>query len=396
MKAWHAIVAGLIVGTAGAMLLPDAWLVSPPRVADGPTGEVWACPMLCVKMDRPGTCPVCGMDLEQLEDSGDAVILDRAQRAMVGLETATAQVRPLEKHIRTVGEIDYDETRVRRISAWVGGRIEQLRAASTWADVKKDDPVLELYSPMLYAAQQELLVGGSTVDDARRKLQLLGMSGAQIEEVERTKKALERVDVLSPLTGKVIRLSVKEGDYVKEGDDLYTVADFSSFWLRFDAYEADLPWLKVGLPVDITLDAAPGRIFEGAVSFIEGVVDRRTRTTKVRVTVKNPDGTLRPGMFANVKVRVDMGAVLSVPRSAVLSTGDRHVVYLRTGPGRFELRSVQVGAKSGDYRQVLGGLDAGDVVATAGNFLIDSQMQLTGRPSLLVPGGGDGGGGHQH
>ncbi|MFT7624844.1 MAG: Cu(I)/Ag(I) efflux system membrane fusion protein [Myxococcota bacterium] len=446
MKAALAVAAGLTVGILGAVLIPAEWLVASKIADGGPTGEVWACPMLCIKMDRPGTCPVCGMDLERLEDTGDKVILDKSQQEKLGLQTTRVVKRRMEKEIRTWGAIDYNERHVRRISAWVGGRIERLYADHTWADVRQNDHVLQLYSPEIYAAQQEYRAGGSTQRDARRKLELLGMSELQINKLDTDEQASDRVDILSPITGKVIALQVKQGDYVKEGTPLYTVADFSSFWLRFDAYEADLPWLMVGQPVDITLDAAPGRGFPGTISFIEGAVDIKTHTTKVRVTVDNPDGTLRPGMFANVTVRVQVGAnaravppslakryscymhpsvsadapgecpicgmplelrpgsaaplhdqeVLCLPNSAVLSTGARHVVYLRTSPGAFEMRAVQVGVRTDEHTQILSGLEEGDVVATHGNFLIDSQMQLTGKPSLLNPGGGTQAAGHAH
>lgn len=439
--------AGLIIGIVGAMLIPESWIIAPPDQAAGETGEVWACPMLCVKKDKPGTCPVCGMDLEKLEDTGDAVVVDHEQEAMIGLETATAEQRPLNKTIRTFGEIHYNERRVRTISAWVDGRIERLYADHTYADVRAGDHVLQLYSPGLYSAQEELLAGGTTREAARKKLSLLGLSEAQILALEKTGKASEFVDILSPITGKVIDLKVTQGAYVKEGAALYTVADFSSFWLRFDAYEADLPWLALGQHVEISLDAVPGRVFEGSVSFIEGVVQPRTRTTKVRVTVDNADLLLRPGMFANVAVKARIGTdglvsrptlagryrcymhpaersehpgvcpicgmdlelvthehaaaaenptVLAVPESAILSTGTRHVVYLRTKPGRYELREVRVGVRADGFVHIQNGLEDGDVVATRGNFLLDSQMQLTGKPSLFVPGGGAGGGGHVH
>ena len=430
------------------MLVPAHWIIDDSKEdVQADSGEVWACPMLCVKRSGPGKCPVCGMELEKLENTGDAVLLDNAQATMIGLETADVELRALSRQIRTVGVVDYNERRVRTISAWVAGRIDRLYADHTYAEVRRDDHVMQLYSPSLYAAQQELLIGGGSSGAARRRLELLGMSTAQIETLLKTGKAQEQMDILSPISGKVIDLKVSQGDYVKVGTPLYVVADFSSFWLRFDAYEDDLPWIVVGQGVDVTLDALPGRTIRGTVSFIEGVVDPVTRTIKVRVTVDNANGALMPGMFADVAIKARLtddgraerpslagrftcymhpsvhlneqracpicgmptelhphadtesasdSKVLTVPYSAVLKTGERSVVYVETKRNRFELREIVAGARAGDWIHVLKGLKEGETVATGGALLIDSQMQLTGRPSLLVPGGGTASGGHQH
>lgn len=430
-----AIGLGLAVGVAVALLVPRSWLLAPQDEHEHASSEIWACPMLCVKRDGPGTCPVCGMDLEKLEDTGDAVVLSQEQARMIGLETARVERRVLKRRLRTVGIIDYNERHVRTISAWVAGRIDRLYADSTWSDVRKDDHVLQLYSPELFAAQQELLAGGSTRDAARRKLELMGMSEAQIVGLQAAGKASEWIDILSPISGKVIALKVTEGSYVEKGQPLYTVADFSTFWLRLDAYEQDLSWIAPGQSVEVTLDALPGQTFPGTVSFIEGIVDPRTRTTKVRVTVDNRARLLKPGMYADVAIqatlaeggralqpsldgryrcymhpeersdgpgacpicempmelithehpRREASPLLAVLRTAVLSTGERHVVYVMTRLNAFELRVIRVGARAGDYVHVLEGLEEGEQVATRGAFLVDSQMQLTGRPSLVNP-----------
>ncbi len=438
---------GLAVGSGATMLVPAAWLLAPPAETAGESDEVWACPMLCVKRSKPGKCPVCGMTLERFEDTGRTITLSNEQKAMIGLKTAKVERRVLHRRIRTVGTIDYNERHVKTISAWVGGRIDKLFADHTYVEVRKDDHVMQLYSPQLFAAQREYLSGGGLKNAARRKLELLGMRPSQLEALDKSGQASEHIEILSPISGKVIALKVTEGTYVKIGTPLYTVADFDNFWLRFDAFEEDLPWIVIGQPVEVGLDALPGKTFEGTVSFIEGIVDPVTHTTKVRVTVNNADGVLKPGMLANVTIATELdsdgnavrppltgrftcymhehirsdkpgkcplcgmtlelstdsgrpadhkGGVIAVPTVAVLGTGERHLVYVMTSNNHFEPREVRVGVRAGPWTHVLAGLEAGDTVATAGAFLLDSQMQLTGKPSLLSPGGSSVGGGHEH
>lgn len=449
LRPWLPALLGGLLGVGLVAALPAEWLL----VADHGAGhgvhqEVWACPMLCVKRDGPGLCPVCGMQLELIADGRDGAVLSRRQAGLIGLQTVQAERRPLFRELRTVGTLDFNQRRVKTISAWVAGRIERLYADSTYTEVRQDDHVLRLYSPELYATQRELLAGGAS-RVARRKLELLGLRPRQLDELLRTRQASEHVDILSPLSGRITELRVSEGQYVQVGTPLCTVADYSSLWLRFDAYEEDLPWIAVGQAVEVSLDAQPGS-FAGTVSFLEGVVDSVTRTTKVRVTVDNSAGGLLPGMFARVRLRAALGpdgsaqgpslagrfvcymhpeqradtpgscpicgmafelAVarspvspeerpadpgghrwLALPREAVLSTGERHVVYRQASPGRFELRVVEVGVRAGEWLQILGGLQEGDTVVRRGAFLIDSQRQLSGLPSLLLPGGATGGG----
>lgn len=446
-----ALVVGVAVGTAIAMLVPEAWIVAPPGDPHaGQSDEIWACPMLCVKRTEPGRCPVCGMELERIEDQGDQLILDRVQAKRIGLETAKVERRPLNRHIRTVGAVDYNERHVKRISAWVGGRIDRLYADHTFVDVRAGDHVMQLYSPQLFSAQREHLEAvGQQRQLTRRKLELLGMNAAQIDALESRGTANEQVDINSPISGQVIKLQAAEGQYVEVGDPLYVVADTSTLWLRLDAYEQDLPWIAVGQHVEARLTAMPGHTFPGTVSLVEGIVDSRTRTVKVRLTIDNAAGLLKPGMFAEVTISAALGAdgravrpslegryhcymhpdqrsaepgtcsqcgmrleldvgaakhagnsppILAVPRSAVLATGERQLVYVEAKSNVFEPRVVRVGTRSGTWLHVLSGLAEGDVVVTHGHFLMDSQMQLTGRPSLLntTPSAPPAASGHSH
>jgi Cu(I)/Ag(I) efflux system membrane fusion protein len=461
------VLAGFLCGAVLVWALPESWLfltVETPQAAGTHAhAERWACPMQCVILDGPGVCPVCGMDLEKLDASGAHLELNAHERKMIGLRTAPVTRRELHHTLETFGRVGFNERRVKTVSAWVPGRIVRLYANTTYSDIRRGDHVFELYSPELYAAQSEYLSAwrqsrsrdDGFVSSARAKLRLFGLTEGQIDALEKSGKAETTVEIKAPASGKIIELRVKEGDWVAAGAPIYAIADFSSLWLRFDAYEQDLPWIAVGQPVQIELEAFPGQQFDGSVEYIEDAVDERTRTVKVRVILDNPEGQIKPGMFATVRVHAMLGpdgrvappplagrytcymhpevrrdspgecpicemelelavdsadpaggaapTVLSVPRSAVLDTGARQLVYRMSKPPRFEQRgdawvevepmafepvSVHLGPPAGDDVMVVSGLSEGDVVARSGAMLIDSQMELTGRPSLASPEGG--------
>lgn len=463
-KSWVWGVVGFLAGMAVFGLMPSSWLfISEEEHAHHggeKENEVWACPMLCVKLDGPGTCPVCGMDLEKLEDTGDALVLNERERRLIHLETSPVERQVLSRELRSFGKLTFNQRRVERISAWVPGRITRLFADTLYTDVRVGDHLFEIYSPELFAAQTEYLAArrrgsGGLEASAREKLLLFGLSEAQIAELDASGEAHHTTIINAPASGTIFELARREGDYVKEGTPIYTIADYSTLWLLFDAYESDLPWIAQGQAVDVTLDAWPGRVFEGTVEFIEKAVDERSRTVKVRVVLDNPNWALKPGMFANVRIHATLGAdgralkpglegrytcymhpevrldqpgkcpicgmpvelhadsgedavpqgppkLLSIPRSAVLDTGERQLVYVMTTPpqweqrgedwveiagAEYEARAVKLGPRAGEHVAVVQGLKEGERVVTRGNFLIDSQLELLGKPSLLHPEG---------
>jgi len=390
---------------------------------------------------------------------------------LMEIETAPVERKRVSAEIRMVGKVDYDETRVKNITAWVAGRIDRLYVDFTGITVNKGDHMVELYSPELISAQAELLAAlqaaasikpqasdlmksttSATLEAAREKLRLLGLAKGQIDGIESFGKTLTHVTIYSPIGGIVIQKHATEGTYVSTGTPIYTVADLSRLWVKLDAYESDLVWIRYGKVLEFTTQAYPGEVFKGSIRFIDPVLSDRTRTVKVRVNVDNSDGKLKPGMLVKavvrsgiarggkvmeadmagkwicpmhpdvvkdtdgscdicgmdlvtpeslgyVKVDVAGEAPLVIPASAPLITGTRAVVYVQLHGAEkptFQGREIVLGPRAGDYYLVKEGLAEGDIVVTKGNFKIDSALQIQAKPSMMNPQGGVAPMGHQH
>ncbi|MBU8869360.1 MAG: efflux RND transporter periplasmic adaptor subunit [Gemmatimonadales bacterium] len=380
---------------------------------------VWTCSMHPqIKLPKAGQCPLCFMDLIPLETEAEdglgprSLVLSEAAAALAEIQTAVVQERIANSRIRLIGKVDYDETLLRMISARVPGRIDTLFVDFTGATVAKGDRLVSLYSPDLYATQTELLnavrakrnfgksrndfirkSAVSTVQSARERLKLWGLTDSRIDRIAKSDKALEHIDIISPLDGVVVEKAVMEGMYVKTGTNLYTVADLSRVWVTLNAYESDLIWLKEGQTIDFTVEALPGHEFAGEILFIDPVLDTRTRTVRVRIDVDNRKGLLKPGLFVNATAKagfdtIGPSAPLVIPATAPLITGERAVVYVRvpdTAKPTFEGREIILGPRVGDYYVVKSGLMSGDVVVTKGNFKLDSALQIQARPSMMNP-----------
>ena len=450
-------------------------------------GGDWTCSMHPqIRKPSPGRCPICGMDLvpvAQLTKEQDAL----AKRA--GILTEPVTYRQLFKEIRTVGKLDYNERQSAYIAARISGRVDRVYADFTGIQVKKNDHLVDIYSPDLFVAQGELIravdalkaakkdpgeFGGSfaesTLESVRTKLRLLGVLPEQLQEIEKTKKIQTHLTIFAPIGGTVIEKSVRTGQYVKEGDVLYRIADLDPIWLYLDLYESDLGWVNIGQKVDVSVEAYPGVKFEGKVTFIDPFLDDKTRTVRARVNMPNAEKRLKPGMYASATIRVGLrangtpeptglegkyicpmhpevisdkpgkcticemkleqvpkgaplkkidhkghseaehkghemekkelksepGKVLAIRTSAVLDTGRRQIAYRQNKDGAYELVEVQLGPRADglddngqktSYFLVLGGLQAQDRVVMQGGFLLDSQRQIEGMPSLLYPEG---------
>lgn len=327
--------------------------------------------------------------------SAQTVELDPRSVALANVATARIVRRPFATVVTAAGRVTYDEQRLARVTAWVDGRIDKLRVATTGAVIRKGQPIAELYSPDLISTQQELLLAaasakelaGSSVpgvaEDARRlvavsrkRLRLWGLSDAQIDGVLRRGQPLETMPVLSPATGVVLRRMVQAGDWVDKGMTLFEVADLSRVWVEADAYEYELAGLRPGLPVTVETLAYPGRSFLGRVAFVEPVMKADTRTNTLRIELANPGGLLKPDMFVTATVRVQRGSRLVAPTDAVVDTGKRQLVWVADAPGRFVAREVKVGAQSDDGFEILEGLREGETIAASGGFLLDASSQL--------------------
>jgi Cu(I)/Ag(I) efflux system membrane fusion protein len=374
----------------------------------GPTQ--YTCPMhpFIIK-EKPGACPICGMTLVPIKKSGsekpqekemkaiEQVSLSPTQMVMANVATVKVDRKPLAKEINAVGIVQYDQARQAKVTAWVAGRIDRLYVDKVGDYVSTRRPVAEIYSPDLVATEQEYLLalksrdqlknspissisqgGEGLVESARQRLKLWGVKDYQIAALEKSGKPDIRFPIYTPLSGIVIDKLVLKGQYVKEGDPLFNIADLSSVWTELEVYENDFPFIKAGQRVGITSQSYPGKTFHGRVSYIYPFLDPKTRTVKVRVEITNPGLRLKPDMFVNAVVKVPLGNVLVVPVTAVLDTGNRKIVWMETKPGIFVPRDVRVGTRVGDDLQILSGLLRGDKIAATGGYLIDSESQLSG------------------
>lgn len=386
------------------------------------TIRFWTCSMHPqIQQPGPGQCPLCGMDLIPVSDDKKAVGPRSLQLSPSAIQLASITTSPVERksvsaEIRIDGKIDYDETRLAQITAWVPGRIDRLFVDFTGESVKKGDPLVKLYSPELVAAQQELVIGlkmlensspaikesaRSNVAATQEKLRLWGLTERQITQIERSGTITEQTTVYSPLSGIVIEKNGFEGMYVKTGSPIFTVADLSQVWVKLEAYESDLPWLRYGQDVSFETRAFPGETFTGTIAFIDPVLNAATRTVAVRVNAPNPDGKLKPEMFVRAQAysKVAAGAAqLVIPASAPLITGKRAVVYVAEPqhPGVFTGRDIILGPRTGLYYIVKEGLQEGELVVTSGNFKIDSAVQIMAKPSMMNPESLTSSGGYAH
>ena len=365
--------------------------------------------------DKPGTCPICGMELIKKIDGaatdGTAmtpeqqkqaamlgqVSMSATQRIMANVATMEAKQQILSKEINAVGIVQFDQSRQSKVTAWIAGRIDKLNVNTVGAFVNKNRPVAELYSPELLATQQEYLLalksreqlkdspiksisqnGEGLVASAKQRLMLYGVKESQIIQLEKAGKPTIKLPIYTPLSGVVIEKMVQQGQYVNVGDPLFSIADLSTVWVEIEVYENEFQNIKIGQLVEIRSQSYPGRSFSGRVTFVYPFLDPKTRTVKARVEMANPGLKLKPDMFVNAVIKVGMGSAIVVPSSAVMDSGKRQVVWVEAQPGIFEQREVQVGERANDQAQILSGLKVGEKVAVSGAYLIDSESQLRG------------------
>jgi Cu(I)/Ag(I) efflux system membrane fusion protein len=312
----------------------------------------------------------------------------------IGVRTGKVKKDRLLMFVRAVGIIEPDQTRLSRPQVRISGWVTKVYVDFVGQDVKKGDPLLEVYSPDLLATQDEYLIaveGGQKplADSARRRLELWGVPPDEIKELVKTKKPRDTLVLRSDINGRVLERSVYKGMRVEPTTDLYRIADLSVVWLQAKIYEYELPHIEMGQPVRILLASQPDKEVKGKVSFVEPVLQETTRTVKVRVTIDNPKDEIKPNMYADLIIDHDMGEGLLAPESALLRTGVRNLAF-RVLPGnRFEPVEVALGPYQFNERfQVLAGLSEGDEVVTSAGFLIDAESRLKSATSAM--------GGHQH
>ncbi|MBI5538618.1 MAG: efflux RND transporter periplasmic adaptor subunit [Bacteroidia bacterium] len=363
---------------------------------------VWTCSMHPqIRMDHKGLCPICAMDLIPLEQNvseinDSAIVMTEEALKLAEVQTVVVSKQQPIKEVHLYGKIQADETSVQSIPAHVSGRIERLFVKYTGEKINKGQVIASIYSPELINAQKELLeaikmkdVQPLLLEAAREKLSQFKLSGKQIEDIEKNGKLKSLVDVIANASGVVITKKVNSGDYVQIGTPLYEVADLSSVWAQFDAYESDLSWLKVGSQITYTLLALPGKEFKGNITFIDPVIDPQTRIAKVRVELNNSKGDFKPEMLATGIVKAKLpnsGNSIVVPQSAVLWTGKRSLVYVKipnTTEPTFIMRNVTLGNYLQNSYEIIDGLNEGEEIVTNGTFSIDAAAQLAGKSSMM-------------
>lgn len=380
---------GLVAGAAGSVVLYSAF------ASEGETAAA---------AHNHGAAPAGGQ-------GGGPVRLsaDRARR--IGITYATARVQPLVTEIRTVGNVTYDETRLAIVNPKIEGWVERLYVDFTGAPVRRGQALMEVYSPMLISAQEELVLarrladqtraGGSEqaavsarelLESARRRLRYLDIGAGVIAEVERTGRPRRTLTIAAPASGVVVEKNVIAGTRVMPGMDLFRIADISRVWIDGEVFEKDLGSVRLGQHADVRFEAYPGEPFEGRVAYLYPTVSVEARTGRVRLELDNADGRIRPGMYASIALHpTTPRSGLVVPRGAVHQTGERAMLFVRAADGTLEPRDVQVGVVVGDVIEIVSGLREGETVVASASFLVDAESNMgaaTGAQGTAAPSAG--------
>lgn len=355
--------------------------------------------------DRPGDCPICGMKLVSIgDDHGGAtsnsipgrvsISLSPEKRQLIGLTTSLVERRNLARTLRNVGSVAHDETRFARIAPRFGGWVRSLQVNYTGQRVEQGQPLFTVYSPELFTAENDYLLAlrnyrsltngpaaqndsaKHLLDSARRRLELQQVGNEEIRALDAGGKPNDGLQIRSPLSGHVITKNALEGQAFAAGETLYEIADLMRLWVRASVNEYDLPQIKLGQTARVIFPNLNNREFDTTVAFIYPHVDPQTRRAEVRLELDNPRHELKPDMWANVEIEVDLGEVLAVPASALIDTGTRYVAFVEGENHHLEPRDVKIGAKTDDYWEVVDGLKAGEKVVNRALFLVDSESQL--------------------
>lgn len=358
-----------------------------------------------VHAEVPGTCPICSMNLTPVmrgQQHAGVIHIDEARRSLLGIRTTGVVRAPIDLEIAAKGRLAIDETRLHEVTLRVGGYVSDLRVNATGQSVHQGDTLFTLYSPELYAAEQEYLIarqsrdllhgaGDSTHGDvlshaAETKLRLWSFGDELLRAIAASNAPIERVPFRSPASGVVIENNVIDGAAVTPGQRLFRIADLEQIWVEADVYEADLPRIARGMAAAITLSYLPGKTFDGKVAFIYPYLDPASRTGRIRIALPNRGLELKPDMFATVTFRIPLGPRLVVPTSAVVYTGPRRLVFVDAGNGALRPQEVTIGARTGDRVELVTGVNEGDVVVSSGNFLVAAESRVRSASSFWEDG----------
>lgn len=348
-----------------------------------------------VHSPTPGKCPICSMDLTPVtreEEQAGVIHIEDSRRTLLGIRTTKVIRAPIDLDITAKGRLAVDETRLHDVTLKIGGYISELRVNATGQSVARGETLFTLYSPELYAAEQEYLIATQNRDAMRMtgdashserlahaaetKLRLWGVGDDQLAALARRGEPIERVPFPSPASGVVVEKNVVDGAAIMAGQRLFRIADLAEVWVEADVYESDLPRITRGMPASITLDYLPGKVFEGKVAFVYPYLDPTSRTGRVRIALPNKQLELKPDMYATVTFKLPLGPRLVVPISSVVYTGPRRIVFVDLGNAALRPQEVTIGARSGDRVEITSGLHDGDTVVSSGNFLVAAESRV--------------------
>jgi Cu(I)/Ag(I) efflux system membrane fusion protein len=333
------------------------------------------------------------------------VMVSPQKQQMIGVKTEPATIRDLTHTIRTVGQVEVDERRLTHMHTKLEGWVQELYVKFTGEQVQKDQKLFEMYSPELVSTQEEYLLAlkavrslgdsefpevaqnaRSLLEVTRQRFSLWDITPDHIRDLEKTGKVLRTLPLHAPSSGYVMHMAVREGMHVVPAMELYALADLSTVWVLADVYEYEIPLVELGQQATMTLSYFPGQTFTGKVTYVYPILETKTRTVKVRFELPNPQWALKPGMFANIDLQIPRGKRLVVPNTAVLDSGTEQLVFIDQGQGMFEPRKVTVGVRTREAYEILEGTQAGELVVTRGNFLVDSESNLKAATEMMMPG----------
>lgn len=386
------------------------------EIHSGDHQEIWTCSMHPqIRQTEPGNCPICGMELipleKELEGEVDPLAVSMSSTAMQ-LASVSSQIVHSANPVKLVdltGKVQADERLVFSQSSHIPGRVEKLMVNFTGEYIKKGDVLASVYSPALVTAQDELFEAQKNKETqpqlfnaAKEKLKNWKLTDKQIEQILQSGSSKEKFDILADVSGFVTKKMVNPGDYLNKGEAIYEIADFSKVWVLFDVYESEIPWIQSGDKVSFTVASIPGETFNGTITYLDPVIDPKTRVARARVEFNNNALKLKPEMFVSGTVKAKLahtGSRIVVPKTAVMWTGKRSLVYVKniTDLGvSFRMREVSLGPDLGDSYIIESGLEEGEEIAVNGTFSIDAAAQLAGKPSMMNPQGGAVATGHNH
>jgi len=370
------------------------------------TETIWTCSMHPqIRMNEPGQCPICGMELIPLESNGSAIDPDAIQMTEDAMKLANVQTmivgggKNANKKLALNGKVQIDERKLYTQSTHIPGRIEKLTVNFTGEKVNRGQTLAMVYSPEMVTAQEELLQAyhmkesqPELFEAAKQKLSNLKIGESTINKIITSNKPIQQFPITADVTGIITSKKVDLGDYVDQGMPIYEIADLSSLWVLFDVYESDMSWIKVGNKINYTIQSLPGESYEGVITFIDPLINPQTRVASARVEVKNSNNKLKPEMFVSGVVNKDVSTSESkdmvIPKTAVMWTGERSVVYMKSvvsNKVNFKLREVTLGASLGDTYIIKEGLSEGEEIVVNGTFTVDAASQLAGKPSMMSP-----------